>query len=112
MTVLGAHPKRLDLYVHPGDPVDFSVPVLDDDAAAVDLSGWTIAAQATAPDGVLLHTFTATGSALGVVEVSATESETAAWAWTVYAARLTVTAAPPAGSPIPITSGWVRLYRP
>ena len=111
-TVLGAHPARLDLVVHPGDPVDFTVPVLDDDAAAVDLSGWTVTARAAAPDGALLHSFTATGSSLGAVEVSATSAETSAWAWQPYAARLTVTVAPPAGAAIPIASGWVRLYRP
>lgn len=112
MTVLGAHPARLDLYVHPGDPVDFSIPVLADDDTSPDLSGWTIAATATASDGQLLHTFTTSGSAGGLIEASATATETGAWAWTPYAARLVVTAAPPAGAAIPIATGWIRLYRP
>lgn len=111
MTTLGAHPARLDLYVHPGDPVDFSVPVLDDDGVAADLSGWTATVTATAADGALLHTFT-TAVAAGQVEASATPAETGAWAWQVYAARLVVTATPPAGSPTTLTVGWIRLYRP
>lgn len=114
MTVLGAHPARLDLYVHPGDPVEFSESVLDGDGTAADLTGWAVAARASAPDGQLLHTFTATvpAPATGVIQVSATPDQTAAWSWPVYAGRLVVTATPPGGSAIPITTGWVRLYRP
>lgn len=114
MTVLGQHPARLDLYIHPGDPVDFTVPVLDDAGLAANLTSWTVAATAVAPDGQLLHTFTTTvpTPATGVIEVSATAGQTTGWAWAVYAARLVVTATPPGGSAIPITTGWVRLYRP
>lgn len=112
MTVLGAHPARLDLAVHSGDPVDFTVTVLDDTGGAVDLSGWDVSATATAADGTVLHNFTTTGSSAGVVEAAATEVETAAWAWSVYAARLVVSVTPPGGSPIPQTVGWIRLYRP
>lgn len=111
MTVIGAHPARLDLYMHPGDPVDFTVPVLNDDGDAADLSGWTAAARATAPDGNVLHVFTATVG-VGQVEVSAEVEETAAWQWSVYAAHLVVTATAPGSAPIPLTTGWLRLYRP
>lgn len=114
MTTLGVHPARLDLVVHPGDPVEFSTSVLADDGDVADLTGWAVAATATAPDGQLLHTFTASAPSptSGVIDVAATPTETAAWAWSVYAARLAVTATPPGGSPLPITTGWVRLYRP
>lgn len=113
MTILGAHPTRLDLYIHPGDPIDFTVAVLD----AADAipggwpSGWAATATATAPDGTVLHTFTTT-LATATVEVAATGAETGAWAWNVYAARLAVTITPPAGAAVPIGLGWIRLYRP
>ena len=114
MTVLGAHPARLDLVVHPGDPVEFTESVLDDDGTAADLTSWAVAAVISAPDGQLLHTFTTTvpSPATGVIQVAATSTETAAWRWPVYAGRLVLTATPPGGSAIPITTGWVRLYRP
>lgn len=110
MTVLGTHPARLDLTVHPGDPVDFTVPVLDAAGVAVDLSGWTLAVTATGPDGQVLHSFTPTVD--GGVRAAADSAVTAAWAWAPYAARLTVTGTPPAGGPVPIAAGWIRLYRP
>lgn len=112
MTVLGAHPARLDLYVHAGDPVDVGVPVLDGDGVEItDLTGWACAAVATGADGTVLHDFAPT-IVSGKVRVAATSTATAAWAWIGYAARLTVTATPPAGAPAPLTLGWVRLYRP
>lgn len=111
MTVLGAHPARLDLYIHPGDPIDFGVPVLDAAGVALDISAWTCAASATAPDGTVLHDFAPSISSQRV-RVAATGAQTAAWLWSVYAARLTVTATPPAGAAIEVTTGWIRLYRP
>lgn len=111
MTVLGAHPARLDLTVHPGDEVDLSVPVLDAADAAQDLSGWAVAATATAPDGTVLHNFTATVETTSI-RVSATGAETRAWAWTPYAARLVVTGTPPSSVAVEIAVGWIRLYRP
>lgn len=111
MTALGTHPQRLDLYVHPGDDIDFTVPVLDAAGAAQSLSGWTLAATATAPDGTLLHTFTTAVSGTSI-HVTATGTQTAAWAWTVYAARLIVTGTPVAGAAIELATGWIRLYRP
>lgn len=111
MTVIGAHPARLDLYVHPGDAIDFGVPVLDADDAAVSLSGWTCTATVTAPDGTLLHDFDPDITD-DQVRVTAEPAATAAWAWQVYAGRLQVTATAPGGGPVLLLSGWVRLYRP
>lgn len=111
MTVLGQHPARLDLAVHPGDPIDFTVPVLDADDAAQDLSGWAVAATATAPDGTVLHTFTTTVSGTSI-RVQASTAETRAWLWSVYAARLVVTGTPVAEAAIELATGWIRLYRP
>ena len=111
MTVLGVHPARLDLYVHPGDPIDFTVPVLNAAGAAQDLTGWAVAATASAPDGTVLHTFTASISGTSI-RVTATTAQTTAWQWSNYAARLVVTGAPPTESAIEICVGWIRLYRP
>lgn len=111
MAVLGAHPARLDLYVHPGDPVDFSVPVLDATGASQDLTSWTCAAAALGPAGELLHDF-APAVVDNLIQVAATSTQTEAWTWSVFAARLEITATPPAGGPVPITTGWIRLYRP
>jgi len=111
VTVLGAHPARLDLVVHPGDPVDLLVPVLDGDGEAQDLSGWSVAAPATDPNGTVLHNFTTAISGTSV-EVSASTAETRAWAWSGYAARLVVTGTPVAEAAVELAVGWIRLYRP
>jgi hypothetical protein len=111
VTELGAHPARLDLSAHPGDPVDFTVPVLNALGAAQDLSGWAAAATATSPDGQVLHNFTTTISGTAV-HVQATTAETRAWAWPVYAARLIVTGTPTSEAPVELAVGWIRLYRP
>ncbi len=111
MTVLGAHPARLDLVVHPGDPIDFSVPVLDADGAAQSLAGWGVAATASAPDGTVLHTFSTSISGTSI-RVQATAAETRAWLWNVYAARLVVTGTPVSEVAVELAVGWIRLYRP
>lgn len=110
MTVIGFHPQRLDLTVHAGDPIDVSIPVLDGLGVAVPLAGWSAAAFAYQfIGGPVLHTFTV-AIVSDKVRVSATSAQTAAWSWPVYAARFVVTATPPAGTPIPITLGWIRFY--
>lgn len=111
MAVIGQHPIRLDLVVHPGDPVDVSVSVLDASNAAVSLTDWTCTAVVTAADGTLLHDFSPS-IVSDAIEFTAGATVTAAWAWSVYAARLTVTGTPPGGGPVPIATGWVRLYKP
>lgn len=111
MNTIGAHPQRLDLYVHPGDPIDFGVPVLNADGTSVNISGWTVGAMVMSSDGQMLHDFTPFVSG-NQIRVTATSTATAAWAWSVYAARLVVNAAAPGGGPVPIMVGWIRLYRP
>jgi hypothetical protein len=111
MTVFGAHPQRLDIYVHPGDPIAIAIPVLDSTGATQSLSGWTAAATVKAPDGQLLHDF-APSIASDQIQVAATSAQTTAWSWPVYAARLVITATPPAGAAAEIASGWIRLYNP
>jgi hypothetical protein len=109
MTVIGAHPQRLDLYVHAGDPVDVAIPVADSLGVAVSLSGWTCAARAYDPSGTVLWDFSPT-IVSNQIRVTATSAQTATWTWLPYAARLVVTATPPAGAPMPITTGWIRFY--
>jgi hypothetical protein len=110
VTVIGTHPQRLDLYVHPGDPIALAIPGLDSLGVTQSLSGWTAAATARTPDGQLLHDFTPS-IASDQIQVAATAAQTGGWAWPVYAARLDITATPPAGAPSPIATGWIRLYR-
>ena len=110
MTTVGAHPQRLDLYVHPGDPIAIAMPVLDNDGNAQSLSGWSAAATVKTPDGQLLWDFTPS-IATDQIQIAATAAQTGTWAWSVYAARLDITATPPAGAPSPIATGWIRLYR-
>jgi hypothetical protein len=111
MTELGGHPARLDLYVHAGDPIDFTAPVLAADGSAVSLAGWSAAAVATDPAGSVLHDFAPT-IASDLIRVQASSAQTLAWRWSVYAARLVITATPSAGSPVEVAVGWIRLYRP
>ena len=109
MTEFGVHPQRLDLTVHAGDPIAVAIPVLDSDGEAESLSGWTAAATVTTSDGQLLHDF-APSVASDLINVVATPAQTRAWAWSVYAGRLVITATPPAGAPSPIATGWIRFY--
>jgi hypothetical protein len=111
VTVVGAHPARLDLDVHPGDPIDVGVPVVDAAGVAVSLAGWTAGATATDAGGAVLHNF-APAIVSDEIRVAATGAQTGVWLWSAYAARLVVTATPPAGSPVEVAVGWIRLYRP
>jgi hypothetical protein len=110
VTVLGAHPARLDLVVHAGDPVSSLVAVLESDGDPQSLAGWTVAAQALDPTtGTVLHAFTTTIEGTSI-RVTATPAQTRAWSWTHYAVRLEVTATPPAEGKSLITLGWLRFY--
>jgi hypothetical protein len=109
MTEFGSHPRRLDLDVHAGDPVDVAIPVLDGAGAAVSLSGWTATARALDPGGSVLWDFSPT-IVSDQIRVAATAAQTRTWAWQPYAARLVVSATPPAGAAMPITNGWIRFY--
>src|SRR5690349_2131721 len=42
---LGAPPARIDIDVNAVEPIDFTEPVYDGAGAAVDVTGWTLAAQ-------------------------------------------------------------------
>jgi hypothetical protein len=111
ITTLGAHPDRVDLTVHAGERIDFSIPVLDADGAAVtSLAGWDPAAQVrAAPGGNVLATF-ATSIEGVTVRVTATSADTAAWAWPVSSAQWDLVLTSPDGVPYILCAGWVRLY--
>jgi hypothetical protein len=111
MTTLGAHPTRLDLDIHPGDQIDFTVPVLGSDGVAISLVGWTAGATASDANGTVLHDFAPT-IASNLIRTQASSAQTRAWLWSAYAARLVITATPAAGSPVEVAVGWIRLYRP
>ena len=105
---LGAPPARLDVDVRAGEPIDFSVPVLDAAGVALSLTGWTGAAQVRASAaGPLLHAFTV---ALGVgeVRVTATGVQTAGWTWRAACWDLVLT--DPFGVSTLLVAGWVWLY--
>lgn len=109
MTTIGAHPAQVDLTVHAGEPVDFTVPVLNSDGTAVSgLSGWTATAQARATaDGPLLHTFAAAVDG-ATVRVTAAAAETSGWTFTRAQWDLLLTA--PDSTPHVLCGGWIRVY--
>ena len=111
MTEFGAHPQRLDLTVHAGDPISISIPVIDSLGVAQSLSGWSASAQAVDASGAMLYDFAAS-IVSDTIRVAATPAQTGAWNWPGYAARLVVTGTPSGGSPTEIAVGWIRLYRP
>jgi hypothetical protein len=110
MTQIGAHPQRLDLVVHAGDPIDVGIPVYDSSGATVTLSGWTASAHALDLNGTVLWDFTPS-IVSNQIRLVATSAQTGAWSWSPYAVQLVVTATPAAGAPVPVTNGWIRFYR-
>ena len=110
VTTVGAEPARIDIDVTPGEPVDFTVPVLDADGAAQPVAGWTLSAQVRRDvNSPALHTFT-TAAVAGGVQVVAAAAETELWsAWLVPSARWTLWLTPPVSPPYLLAAGWVRL---
>jgi hypothetical protein len=107
---VGAWPEEIDVEVYAGEPVDFTVPALDDDDVAQDVTGWSGVAQVRRyPGGPLLHAFTLTLSAAGV-QVTATGTQTAAWAaWSTRAARWDLWITEPDEDPRPLCRGRVLV---
>lgn len=109
ITEIGAHPQRLDLTVHAGDPIAIAIPVLDATGATEPLAGWAASAKIIDAGGTTLWDFAPT-IVSDTIRVTATPAQTGSWAWQVYTARLVVTATPPSEGPVPIVLGWVRFY--
>lgn len=109
---VGAPTPRLDVEVHAGAPLDFSVPVLDDDTdtAVSSLAGWTVTACA-APSGAGPVDLAATIEGTSV-RIRATASATRAWAaWPSQAAPWDVVLTDPLGDPRPpLCAGWIRIH--
>jgi hypothetical protein len=110
-TTIGTHPARVDLAVHVGEPVDFTIPVLDAAGVAVtSLTNWTTAAQIRAtPGGAVLATL-ATAVDGVTVRVTATAADTTGWSWPASSAPWDLVLTSPALVPHILCAGWVRLY--
>ena len=110
---VGARPEEIDIDVTAGEPVDFTVPVVDDDGLQLNPSGWTGLAQVRPhPGGPLLHIFTVAVSADGF-GVSATGEDTAGWAaWRSPLARWDLWVTPPGEESRPLTRGRVFVRSP
>lgn len=116
VTTIGRDPARVDIETCPGEPVDFTVPVLDATGAVQPLAGWVIAAVVLGR-----YTFTAVyvaasgtpgtaGYDPGGVRITASGAQTALWAeWLVPVARWSLWLTPPASEPYLHAAGWVRL---
>lgn len=116
VTTVGGDPARVDVDVTPGEPVDFTVPVLDAAGAVQPLAGWVLDATVQGR-----HTFTAVAVAPtgvpgdpgydpGGVQITASGAETALWAeWLVPVARWSLWLTPPASESYLHAAGWVRL---
>jgi hypothetical protein len=121
-TTIGRDPARIDIDVNAGEPIDFTVSVLDATGAAQSLTGWTLTAtvrrDANSP---VLHTFTAVAVAPsgtpgtanydpGGVKITASGAQTALWTnWLVPSVRWTLWLTPPASEPYLHAAGWVRV---
>lgn len=111
VTTIGADPARIDIDVHAGEPIDFTIPVLDATGAAQTLAGWTLAAQVRARRGSeLLHTF-ALAAVAGGVRVTAGSDDTAGWTDWPPAVRWDLWLTPPASESYPLAAGWVRVRK-
>lgn len=107
--VIGRLPARIDIAVNAGEPVDFTVPVLDAAGAAQSLSGWTVTATVHR-DTTTLHTFTTAVVSASQVQVTAAGVDTAGWSsWPVSAAQWSLWLTPPASEPYLFAAGWVRV---
>jgi hypothetical protein len=111
---IGGDASRIDIDVYAGEPIDFTVEVLDGaNAPVVDFTGWTLAASVhTGRGATVLHTLSLTGAADGVTVTAAAE-DTAEWAgWAVTVARWDLWVTPPVGDPSVAAAGWVRVNTP
>lgn len=102
--------SEVDVEVYAGEPVDFTVPVLDADDVEQDVTGWTGTAQVRRyPGGPLLHTWTLALSSDGV-RVTATGEETADFTtWPTRQARWDLWVTEPDEEARPVCRGRVLV---
>ena len=107
---VGAFPDDVDVEVYAGEPVDFTLPVLDANNVEHSVAGWTGIAQVRRyPGGPLLHTWTLELGADGVT-VSATPTQTAAFVgWGSHVARWDLWLTEPDQDPRPLCAGRVLV---
>lgn len=108
---VGIRPQKIDVDVLAGEPIDFTVPVLDDDDVAQNATGWTGLAQVRPhAGGRLLAEPTLSFSAAGVrVQVA----DTSGWAdWRSPLARWDLWVTPPAEESRPLARGRVFVRSP
>lgn len=109
VTTVGRNPARVDIETTPGEPVDFTVSVLDATGAPQNLTGWTLSATAhLSRTGTVLYTFTVSRTA-GEVTVTAPGDDTADWVGWPAAVPWSLWLTPPASQPYLHAAGWVRL---
>lgn len=110
---VGTRPREVDIDVLAGEPIDFTVPVLDAASAVVPATGWTGVAQVRPhAGGALLHTFTLAASADGF-RVTADPADTLTWAqWRYPLARWDLWVTPPAEDARPLAIGRVFVRSP
>lgn len=115
MTVIGTHPPRVNLTVHAGEPVDFTVPALNGDTGlpVATLAGWTAAAQIRVnqqPGAQLLHNLTVAIEGV-TVRVTATSAQTLTWtAWGKTSAPWDLILIDTTDTPHVLCAGRVRVY--
>lgn len=110
---VGRRPEKIDVDVLAGEPVDFTVPVLDDDDVAQNVTGWAATAEVRRyPRGPLLASFTLTPGAAGV-RVAATGAQTAGWVnWSSPVARWDLWVTQPDHEARPVAVGRVLVRSP
>ena len=110
---VGVRPQEIDIDLAAGEPIDFTVPVLDDAVQPVDVTGWTGVAQVRPhAAGKLLHTLALVLSSSGV-RVTADTEDTAAWAlWRSPLARWDLWVTEPSEAPRPLARGRVFVRSP
>jgi hypothetical protein len=111
LTTIRSVARRQDVTVRSGEPVDFTVSVLDALGPVASLAGWSAAAQVRAShadDAELLFEFDVTIEGL-LVRVQAAPADTLAWTFRTAPWDLVLT--DPDGVRSALLEGWVR-HRP
>lgn len=110
---VGIQLQKVDIDLTAGEPLNFTVPVLDDDDVAQDVTGWTGVAEVRQhAAGRLLATLTVAGTSSGM-RVTADPADTLLWAaWRSPLARWDLWVTPPAEDSRPLARGRVFARSP
>lgn len=107
---VGARLQEIDIDILAGEPLDFLVPVEDDDDVLQNPATWSgVAKIGPHAGGRTLHTLTLTFSSSGV-RVTADPEDTATWAdWSDPLAKWDLWVTPPAEDSRPLARGRVLV---